>query len=86
MNVAILSDIHSNSHALEACLQYALNQSVTAFLFLGDYVGEMAYPQKTMHRLYELQKQYNYPERHLKRLPYKHRNKKPPYPIQTKEI
>ena len=59
MNVAILSDIHSNSHALEACLQYALNQGVTAFLFLGDYVGEMAYPQKTMHRLYELQKQYD---------------------------
>ena len=59
MNVAILSDIHSNSHALEACLQYALNQGVNAFLFLGDYVGEMAYPQKTMHRLYELQKQYD---------------------------
>ena len=59
MNVAILSDIHSNSHALETCLQYALNRGVTAFLFLGDYVGEMAYPQKTMHRLYELQKQYD---------------------------
>ena len=59
MNVAVLSDIHSNHVALEACLEYAFRQGVDTFLFLGDYIGEMAYPQKTMQRLYELQKQYD---------------------------
>lgn len=34
------------------CLDYAANMGVNAFIFLGDYLGELAYPQKTMDLLY----------------------------------
>lgn len=55
MEIAVLADIHSNYIALETCMEYALNRGITRFLFLGDYVGEMAYPERTM----ELLRQYN---------------------------
>lgn len=60
MNIsyAVLSDIHSNHYALETCIRYAMDRGVTKFLLLGDYVGELAYPQKTMKLLYELKEKY----------------------------
>lgn len=58
MKIAVLSDIHSNSHAFRACLDYALEHDVKHFLLLGDYVSDCAYPQKTMKILYELIDQY----------------------------
>jgi predicted phosphodiesterase len=58
MKIAVLSDIHSNSHALQACVNYALARDVKHFLFLGDYVSDCAYPQKTMKILYDLKDQY----------------------------
>ncbi|MBE5873707.1 MAG: metallophosphoesterase, partial [Lachnospiraceae bacterium] len=59
MNIAVFSDIHGNHVAFEACLNYALSHDVTTFLFLGDYLGEFAYPQKTMEMIYELKEKYN---------------------------
>lgn len=59
MDIAVLADIHSNYIALEHCMTYALKQGITTFLFLGDYIGEMAYPERTMKLLYEYQKLYN---------------------------
>lgn len=58
MKIAVLSDIHGNHIALETCIEYALSQGVDEFIFLGDYVGDMAYPQKTMEILYKLQSKY----------------------------
>lgn len=58
MAVAVLSDIHSNYIALETCIDYALSKDIRTFIFLGDYVGELAYPQKTMERIYELSAEY----------------------------
>ncbi len=58
MKVAVMADIHSNSVALKSCIEYAKNEGVEAFLFLGDYIGELAYPQRTMWRLYELSREY----------------------------
>jgi Predicted phosphoesterase len=43
MELAILSDIHSNYVALDTCLKYALSQNISRFIFLGDYVGELAF-------------------------------------------
>ena len=34
-------------------------QGVETFIFLGDYVGELAYPQKTMEIIYSLTEKYN---------------------------
>lgn len=39
MTLALLSDIHANLEALEACLRHAAEQGATRFAFLGDYVG-----------------------------------------------
>lgn len=44
MRIAILSDIHSNLEALEACLAHAKEQKAEQFVFLGDLVGYGADP------------------------------------------
>lgn len=59
MDIAVLSDIHSNYIALRKCVDYALNNGVTNFLFLGDYVSDCPFPQRTMQMLYELAEKYN---------------------------
>lgn len=58
MKIAVLADIHSNHIAFETCIAHARKQGIETFLFLGDYVGEMAYPQKTMRMIYELKEKY----------------------------
>lgn len=58
MEIAVLSDIHGNYVALEKCIQYALNRKIHTFIFLGDYLGELAYPQKTMEILYSIKDLY----------------------------
>lgn len=39
MKVALLSDVHANLHALQACLQHARDQGANQLAFLGDLVG-----------------------------------------------
>ncbi len=51
MKIAVLSDIHGNYIALRECIKYAVEKGIETFVFLGDYVGELAYPQKTMEIL-----------------------------------
>lgn len=58
MEIAVLSDIHGNYIALEKCIQYALTRDIHTFIFLGDYLGELAYPQKTMNMIYSLGEKY----------------------------
>lgn len=59
MDIAVLSDIHGNYVALKRCVEYALERNIKTFIFLGDYVGEMAYPQRMMDLLYSLKEEYN---------------------------
>ena len=58
MKLAVLADIHSNHTALETCIRHALDQNVDEFIFLGDYISDCPYPQKTMKILYEMDKKY----------------------------
>lgn len=58
MDLAVLSDIHGNYIALTECISYAQKQGITTFLFLGDYLGELAYPEKTMKMIYQMKEQY----------------------------
>ncbi len=58
MEIAVLSDIHGNYVALERCLEYAFSQNIDTFIFLGDYIGELAYPERTMQFLYDLNNSY----------------------------
>ena len=39
MRIALLSDIHANRGALEACLRHARSRGVERLVFLGDLVG-----------------------------------------------
>ena len=51
MRLALLSDIHGNIQALEACLQHARAQQVQAFAVLGDLVGYGANPAQVVERV-----------------------------------
>lgn len=46
MKLALLSDLHANLHALEACLNHAQLQGANRYAFLGDFVGYGAYPKE----------------------------------------
>lgn len=58
LKIAVLSDIHGNYTALQRCLDHAIDGGADTFIFLGDYVGELAYPQRTMNILYALKEKY----------------------------
>ncbi|WP_053985064.1 metallophosphoesterase family protein [Niameybacter massiliensis] len=58
MNIAVLSDIHGNYIALKKCIDYAVSRNIRTFIFLGDYVGELAYPNKTMQIIYAMSTKY----------------------------
>jgi diadenosine tetraphosphatase ApaH/serine/threonine PP2A family protein phosphatase len=44
MLLALLTDIHGNREALDACLAHAVEMGAGRYLFLGDYVGYGADP------------------------------------------
>jgi putative phosphoesterase len=58
LKIAILSDIHSNYAALEACYDYIKNNNVNGIIYLGDYVSDCPYPQRTMLLIKEMSKQF----------------------------
>ena len=58
MKVAVLSDIHSNYHAFLACYEDAVSAGAESFVFLGDYISDLAEPRKTMDLVYEIQLKY----------------------------
>ncbi len=59
MEIAVLADIHSNYVALDTCMEYARDRGITKFIFLGDYVGELSYPERTMERIYRYREAYD---------------------------
>jgi predicted phosphodiesterase len=51
MRLALLSDIHSNLEALQACLEHARQQGADQLAFLGDMVGYGANPAEVLQRI-----------------------------------
>jgi len=51
MKIALLTDIHGNLEALEACLAHAAQQGVQRLVFLGDLVGYGADPEAVVARV-----------------------------------
>ncbi|WMJ23193.1 metallophosphoesterase [Paludicola sp. MB14-C6] len=51
MKLALLADIHGNYMALEACLNYIEQNNFDGIIFLGDYITDCPYPQKTISLL-----------------------------------
>lgn len=63
MKIAVISDIHSNFMALEnaLCLLEDLrrqNQGADAIIFLGDYLTDFPYPQRTLRLLDECRAEF----------------------------
>lgn len=56
--IAVMSDIHSGYCAFRACYEDARRQGVDAFIFLGDYVSDLAEPASTMQLLYHICAEY----------------------------
>jgi putative phosphoesterase len=56
--IAVMADIHSNSEALRTCIHEARKRNVDEFIFLGDYIGDMASPQRTLELLKQIEEQY----------------------------
>lgn len=52
--IAVFSDIHGNHVAFQQCMEYVQARHINTFIFLGDYLGEFPYPQKTMEMIYGL--------------------------------
>lgn len=57
MKIALLSDIHANRQALEACLAHAHAQGMERLAILGDIVGYGGDPQAVVERVIELAQQ-----------------------------
>ena len=58
MKIAALGDIHSNHFALEACLEYIYKSDFDGIAFLGDYVTDCPYPQKTIQTIKSIPNKY----------------------------
>ncbi len=56
---AVLSDIHGNHSALQACIDVCMGRGITNFVLLGDYVTDCPYPQKTLEKIYVLKQYFN---------------------------
>ncbi len=56
--IAVLADIHSNHLALETCLLEAQKRHADEYLFLGDYLGDLAFPEKTLDLLDRVNARY----------------------------
>lgn len=54
MKLALLSDIHANIQALDACLAHAHDQGATRYAVLGDLVGYGADPGAVVQRVMAL--------------------------------
>lgn len=57
MKLALLSDLHANLPALDACLAHARAQQADTFAVLGDIVGYGPHPSEVVERCRELQRQ-----------------------------
>jgi len=55
---AVFSDIHSNYHAFKACYDDAVSKGADRFIFLGDYISDLAEPERTLDLVYEIQAHY----------------------------
>ena len=57
MKIALLSDIHANRQALDACLQHARAQGAEQFALLGDLVGYGGEPVAVVEQVRDLAQQ-----------------------------
>ena len=59
MRTAVLSDIHSNYYAFRTCCTDAIKHGADSFIFLGDYISDLAEPGRCMDLVYAIQAEYH---------------------------
>lgn len=57
--IIVIADIHSNYAAFEASLNTIEKINPDGIVFLGDYVTDFPYPQRTMELIYKCKERYN---------------------------
>ena len=57
MLIAVITDLHANREALEACLAHAEKHNVTRYAFLGDLVGYGADPRWVLDKVMDYVRQ-----------------------------
>lgn len=58
LKIAVLSDIHSNHIALQACMEKIKSQQADGVILAGDYVSDCPDPQRTLALIRQLEQQY----------------------------
>lgn len=58
MVLALLSDIHGNIHALDACLQWIQKEEIDGIVYVGDYVSDFPHSHQVLTRIRETMGQY----------------------------
>lgn len=58
MKIIVISDIHSNYAAFESAYETIKNINPDGIIFLGDYLTDFPYPQRTMELLYKCKTEY----------------------------
>ncbi len=58
MRIAAIGDIHANHTALTRCLEWIYENNIDGMVFLGDYVTDCPYPQKTVDILRNIPPRY----------------------------
>ena len=58
MKIAAIGDIHGNHFALEACLEQIEKMNIRTIAFLGDYITDCPYPEKTIALLKQVQREF----------------------------
>lgn len=56
--IVVIADIHSNSVAFKAALDMIDKLEPYGLIFLGDYISDCPYPQRTMELLYSCRERY----------------------------
>lgn len=59
MQIAVLADIHSNFQAFKTCIEETEKRNIRHYIFLGDYLGDLACPQKTLGLIRKLKNKYH---------------------------
>ena len=58
IRIAVMADIHSNFEAFKTCVGETEKRNIREYIFLGDYLGDMACPQKTLGMIRCLKEKY----------------------------